>query len=92
MIAERAGVSIGTVDRVLHDRPYVKAPGDVLFSLMSQYTPQPDAQGRLARRVTRAEYRAAAEYMRNCGIVDGFTQERTAAKEEYTPPFDLTGV
>ena len=67
-------------------------PGDVLFSLMSQYTPQPDAQGRLARRVTRAEYRAAAEYMRNCGIVDGFTQERTAAKEEYTPPFDLTGV
>lgn len=24
MIAERAGVSIGTVDRVLHDRPYVK--------------------------------------------------------------------
>ena len=25
MIAEKAGVSIGTVDRVLHDRPYVKA-------------------------------------------------------------------
>ena len=25
MIAEQAGVSIGTVDRVLHDRPYVKA-------------------------------------------------------------------
>lgn len=25
MIAERAGVSIGTVDRVLHNRPYVKA-------------------------------------------------------------------
>ena len=24
MIAEKAGVSIGTVDRVLHDRPYVK--------------------------------------------------------------------
>ena len=67
-------------------------PGDVLFSLMSQYTPQPGAQGRLARRVTRAEYRAAADYMHNCGITDGFTQERTAAREEYTPPFDLTGV
>ena len=67
-------------------------PGDVLFSLMSQYTPQPGAQGRLARRVTRAEYRAAVDYMRNCGITDGFTQERTAAREEYTPPFDLTGV
>ena len=25
MIAEQAGVSIGTVDRVLHNRPYVKA-------------------------------------------------------------------
>ena len=67
-------------------------PGDVLFSLMSQYTPQPGAQGRLARRLTRAEYRAASDYMRNCGITDGFTQERTAAREEYTPPFDLTGV
>ena len=67
-------------------------PGDVLFSLMSQYTPQPNAQGRLARHVTRAEYRAAVDYMHNCGITDGFTQERTAAREEYTPPFDLTGV
>ena len=67
-------------------------PGDVLFSLMSQYTPQPNAQGRLARHVTRAEYRAAVDYMHNCGITDGFTQERTAAREEYTPEFDLTGV
>ena len=67
-------------------------PGDVLFSLMSQYTPQPGATGKLARHVTRAEYRAAAEYMENCGIVDGFTQERTSAKEEYTPDFDLSGV
>ena len=67
-------------------------PGEVLFSLMSQYTPQPGAQGRLDRRLTRAEYRAAADYMHNCGITDGFTQERTAAREEYTPPFDLTGV
>ena len=67
-------------------------PGDVLFSLMSQYTPQPGAVGKLARRVTRAEYRAAVAYMENCGITDGFTQERTSAKEEYTPDFDLSGV
>ncbi len=66
--------------------------GQVLVSLMSQYTPQPNAEGLLARRVTASEYRAAAAYMENCGIVDGFLQERTAAKEEYTPPFDLTGV
>ena len=67
-------------------------PGDVLFSLMSQYTPQPGAAGNLARQVTRAEYRAAVSYMENCGIVDGFTQERTSAREEYTPDFDLSGV
>ena len=67
-------------------------PGQVLFSLMSQYTPQPGAEGLLARHVTRGEYRAAVDYMHNCGITDGFTQERTAAREEYTPPFDLTGV
>ena len=67
-------------------------PGEVLFSLMSQYTPQPGAVGPLARHVTRAEYRAAAAYMENCGIRDGFTQERTSAREEYTPAFDLTGV
>ena len=66
--------------------------GQVLVSLMSQYTPQPNAEGLLARRVRASEYRAAAAYMENCGIVDGFLQERTAAKEEYTPPFDLTGV
>ena len=67
-------------------------PGEVLFSLMSQYTPQPGAEGPLRRHVTAAEYRAAAEYMENCGIVDGFVQERTSAREEYTPAFDLTGV
>ena len=67
-------------------------PGDVLFSLMSQYTPQPGAAGNLARHVTKAEYRAALQYMENCGITDGFTQERTSAKEEYTPDFDLRGI
>ena len=67
-------------------------PGDVLFSLMSQYTPQPGAAGKLARHVTKAEYRAAVAYMENCGIVDGFTQERTSAREEYTPDFDLAGI
>ena len=67
-------------------------PGEVLFSLMAQYTPQPGAVGSLARHVTRAEYRAAVEYMENCGITDGYTQERTSAREEYTPDFDLRGI
>lgn len=51
-------------------------PGDVLFSLMSQYTPQPGAVGNLARHVTRAEYRAAVAYMENCGITDGYSGGR----------------
>lgn len=67
-------------------------PGDVLVSLMSQYTPTNNMTGRMARRVTAAEYRAAAAYMRNCGITDGFVQERTSAEEAYTPAFDGQGV
>jgi len=62
-------------------------PGDVLLSLMSQYTPQPGAEGNLRRRVTRGEYRAMVEYMQNCGITDGYTQERGSASADYTPEF-----
>ena len=68
------------------------SPGEVKFSLMSQYTPQPGATGAMARRLTGAEYRAARDYMAACGIDDGFCQERSSAKEEYTPDFDLSGV
>jgi len=67
-------------------------PGQVLFSLMAQYTPQPGAEGLLARRVTGAEYRAALAYMENVGIVDGYQQELSSAQRAYTPAFDLTGV
>ena len=68
-------------------------PGTVLFSLMSQYTPWGDlsALPELNRRLRPGEMRAAQEYMENLGLA-GFTQERTSAKEEYTPPFDLTGI
>ena len=67
--------------------------GTVLFSLMSQYTPWGDLSAcpELNRRLRPGEMRAAREYMENLGL-DGFTQERTSAREEYTPPFDLTGI
>ena len=67
--------------------------GTVLFSLMSQYTPWGDLSAcpELDRRLRPGEMRAAREYMENLDL-DGFTQERTSAREEYTPPFDLTGV
>lgn len=67
-------------------------PGEVLFSLMAQYTPQPGAEGLLRRRVTGAEYRAALAYMENVGIADGYCQDLSSARAEYTPDFDLTGV
>ena len=62
-------------------------PGDVLFSLMRQYTPQPGATGKLSRRVTGGEYRAAVAYMRNCGVTDGYTQDAASAVSDYTPDF-----
>ncbi len=67
-------------------------PGQVLFSLMAQYTPQPGAEGPLARRVRGGEYRAAAAYMENLGITDGYCQDLSSARQEYTPAFDLQGV
>ena len=66
--------------------------GEVLFSLMAQYTPQENAEGLLARRVTKMEYRAALSYMENLGIVDGYQQDAASAMREYTPDFDLTGI
>ncbi len=62
-------------------------PGDVLFSLMRQYTPQAGASGKLSRRVTGAEYRAALEYAQNCGVTDGYAQDAASAVADYTPDF-----
>lgn len=67
-------------------------PGQVMFSLMSQYTPQPGAQGLLARKVSGGEYRAALAYMKNVGILDGYCQDSSSAEKEYTPDFDLSGI
>ena len=67
-------------------------PGQVLFSLMAQYTPQPGAEGLLSRRVTGAEYRAALAYLENLGITDGYCQDAASARAEYTPLFDLRGI
>ena len=68
-------------------------PGTVLFSLLCQYSPWGDLYScpEIERRLRPGEMRAAREYMENLGL-SGFTQDRTSAKEEYTPPFDLTGV
>lgn len=67
--------------------------GEVLFSLMSQFTPiTPCPHEELSRRLTQDEYAEIEDYLFESGIEDGFMQELSSAKEEYIPPFDLTGV
>ena len=68
--------------------------GDVLFSLMSQYTPA----GRLKdtppynRPISETEYDAALSYLELLGIESGFTQDFSAASADYIPAFDATGL
>ena len=65
-------------------------PGEVLFSLMSQFTPIPSCNlDSLNRRLTQEEYNIIEEYLYNSGIEDGFMQELSSASEEYVPPFEL---
>lgn len=69
-------------------------PPWVMFSLMSQYTPPKKILPveSLNRRLTEEEYEKAADYMYLSGIDNGFMQELSSAKEEYTPEFNLQGV
>ena len=66
---------------------------DILFSLMSQYTPffKAKSEPRLNRRITTFEYNKALDAVMEAGL-SGFMQERSSAKEEYTPDFDLSGI
>lgn len=67
--------------------------GQVMFSLMSQFTPIPSCKtDELSRRLTEEEYNEVADYLFESGIEEGFMQELSSAKEEYIPPFDLEGV
>lgn len=65
-------------------------PGDVMVSLMSQYTP--NGYGGPDRRLTAEEYERVVAYMRALGILDGYTQEPSSAESAYTPAFDGTGL
>ena len=68
--------------------------GDVLFSLMSQYVPMGKAKTMppYDRRITVDEYDAALSYLELLGIENGFTQDFSAATEEYIPDFSFEGL
>lgn len=65
----------------------------VVFSLMSQFTPNKNCKElNLQSTVSEEEYRKAVDYMYLVGLENGYVQDFSSAKSEYTPPFDLSGV
>ena len=62
------------------------APGEILVSLMRQYTPMPGMKAPLDRRVTDEEYDAVLSWM-YLNDLEGFTQEADAAGTDYIPDF-----
>ena len=82
--------TLDVIDRITEDY----TDKNVLFSLMSQYTPprEPTPFPELNRRLTREEYGRAADYLYLCGWENGYLQELSSAQSEYTPPFDGEGV
>ena len=68
-------------------------PGCFIPSLMSQYTPFYHAADHgIGRRITTYEYRRVVNYAMDKGLSAGYMQQKSSAKEEYTPLFDLTGL
>ncbi len=66
---------------------------DILLSLMSQYTPfyRSNEFPEISRRISTFEYNSVLKRAAELGF-DGFMQEKSSAKEEYTPDFDFYGI
>ena len=62
------------------------APGEVLVSLMRQYTPMGKLPAPFDRTVTDEEYDAVLSWM-YLNDLEGFTQEKTAAGQQFIPDF-----
>ena len=62
------------------------APGEVLVSLMRQYTPMGGLPAPFDRRITDEEYDAVLSWM-YLNDLEGFTQDETAADKEFIPDF-----
>ncbi len=70
------------------------SPQNVLVSIMNQYTPFEfisDEYPELKRRVTKMEYNSVVNLAAELGI-NGFTQQKSSASQEYVPDFDLSGI
>lgn len=68
-------------------------PGCFIPSVMSQYTPfYKAAEHGIGRRITTYEYRRVVNHAMDLGLTAGYMQQKSSAREEYTPSFDLTGI
>ena len=61
-------------------------PGEVLVSLMRQYTPMPGLSAPFDRPITEEEYQAVLSWM-FLNDLEGFTQEESAADTAFIPDF-----
>lgn len=65
----------------------------IRLSLMSQYTPfyKSSEHKEISRRISTFEYNFVLRRASELGF-EGYAQERSSAKEEYTPDFDFAGI
>ncbi len=82
--------TFNVIDKIAQMFPY----GEVMFSLMAQYTPLDHIKGfcELERGITQEEYGRAVDYLEFSGISSGFIQELSSCGKEMIPAFDGTGV
>lgn len=64
-----------------------------ILSVMSQFTPNEYCRDypEIDRRITTYEYNKVREYAANLGFT-GYAQDKSSAKSEYTPKFELEGL
>ena len=80
--------------RLLHWIKDTLPDGHYLISLLSQYTPvfHSEKHPEINRRITSFEYQKVVDAAIELGLTNGYMQEKSSAKEEYTPSFQLEGL
>ena len=65
----------------------------LFVSIMRQYFPTHRAFefSEISRKLTSLEYDKVTDHAVKLGIVNGYSQEKSSAKEEYVPDFDFDG-
>lgn len=65
---------------------------NIYLSIMRQYTPTSNAPKELQRKLTTFEYESVVNYAIDLGFKHAYTQEKTAATEDFIPVFNGDGV